>query len=139
MQKILVIEDDAILRDELIMHLKNAGYEAEGVTDFSDPLTAMEAAGAALILMDINLPGSNSEVLLKEFRHDHNEPVIMLTSRAGDLNEMLSMSYGADDYITKPFNPAILLLRIAAVLKRSTKTEGEKAIVGSSSVWRREA
>lgn len=119
MQKILIIEDDVVLRSELKMLLENAGYEAETVTDFADALNGMAASDADLILMDINLPGQNGEMLLKEFRRSRHEPVIMLTSRVGDLDEMLSMSYGADDYITKPFNPAILLLRIAAVLKRS--------------------
>lgn len=119
MQRILIIEDDVVLRGELKMLLENAGYEAETFTDFSDTLRGMVASGADLILLDINLPEQNGELLLKEFRLSRHEPVIMLTSREGDLDEMLSMSYGADDYITKPFNPAILLLRIAAVLKRA--------------------
>lgn len=74
-----------------------------------------------LILLDINLPGENGEVLLQKYRREKDTPVIMLTSRTEDLDEVLSMSYGADDYITKPYNPTILLLRISAVLKRSAK------------------
>ena len=74
-------------------------------------------------MLDINLPEINGEQLLKEIRRNSDTPVIMLTSRTSELDEVLSMSFGADDYITKPYNPTILLLRISAVLKRATKTE----------------
>ena len=73
-----------------------------------------------LILMDINIPNLNGEQLLKEIRRESDIPVIMVTSRTSETDEVLSMSYGADDYITKPYNPTILLLRISAVLKRSS-------------------
>lgn len=69
-------------------------------------------------MMDINIPGINGRNLLKEIRKESDIPVIMVTSRTSEMDEVLSMSYGADDYITKPYNPTILLLRIAAVLKR---------------------
>ena len=62
-----------------------------------------------------------------EFRRTKDTPVIMLTSRTGDMDEVLSMSYGADDYVTKPYNPTILLLRISAILKRSAKTAGGRS------------
>ena len=68
--------------------------------------------------MDINLPGCNGQSLLKTLRKDTNVPVIMLTSRVTEVDEVLSMSYGADDYITKPYNPTILLLRIQNIFKR---------------------
>jgi len=77
-----------------------------------------------LILLDINIPSMNGEMLLKNLRKVSSIPVIMVTSRVGEIDEVLSMSYGADDYITKPYNPTILLLRIGAVLKR-----GEKNII----------
>ena len=81
----------------------------------------MKVADADLILLDINLPNVNGETLLQDFRKEHDTPVIMLTSRTTEIDEVLSMSYGADNYITKPYNPTILLLRISAVLKRSAK------------------
>lgn len=71
-----------------------------------------------LILMDINLPNKNGEILLKEIRKESNVPIIMVTSRVGEVDEVLSISYGADDYITKPYNPTILLLRIQNIFKR---------------------
>jgi DNA-binding response OmpR family regulator len=120
-KKILIIEDEAALRDEVVLLLQNGGYETAAVTEFTDVAGQMKAAAADLILLDINLPGVNGETLLQEFRKVSDTPVIMLTSRTTELDEVLSMSYGADDYITKPYNPAILMLRISAVLKRSAK------------------
>lgn len=121
MKKILIIEDETALRDELSVLLKNAGYEAIAVTDYNNVSEQMKSTDADLILLDINLPGVNGEILLQEFRKTSSTPVIMLTSRTGEIDEVLSMSYGADDFITKPYNPTILLLRISAVLKRSVK------------------
>ena len=124
MKKILIVEDDQVLREQLMHLLENSGYEAMGVTCFEAVREQLENTDADLILMDINLPGTNGEALLQEYRKKHETPVIMLTSRTGEMDEVLSMSYGADDYVTKPYNPTILLLRISAVLKRAVKTEG---------------
>ena len=117
----MIIEDETILRDELSVLLKNAGYEPIAVTDYSNVSEQMKSANSDLILLDINLPNVNGETLLQNFRKSSDTPVIMLTSRTTEIDEVLSMSYGADDYITKPYNPTILLLRISAVLKRSAK------------------
>ena len=117
----MIIEDETTLRDELSVLLKNAGYEPVAVTDYSNVSEQMKSAYSDLILLDINLPNVNGETLLQDFRKSSDTPVIMLTSRTTEIDEVLSMSYGADDYITKPYNPRILLLRISAVLKRSAK------------------
>lgn len=122
MSKIYIVEDDRSIREELAELLRNSGYEAEYLTDFSDSKAKVLAAHADLILMDINIPALNGEQLLKEIRRETDTPVIMVTSRTSETDEVLSMSYGADDYITKPYNPTILLLRISAVLKRSAGT-----------------
>ena len=119
---ILIVEDDKTLCKELSTLLKNSGYEKKYISDFRHVAEQMKQAQADLILLDINLPEVNGESLLQDFRRNSDTPVIMLTSRTSELDEVLSMSYGADDYITKPYNPTILLLRISAVLKRSAKT-----------------
>lgn len=119
MSKIYIVEDDRSIREELAELLRNSGYEAEYLTDFSDSAEKILSAGADLILMDINIPNLNGEQLLREIRKKTDTPVIMVTSRTSETDEVLSMSYGADDYITKPYNPTILLLRISAVLKRA--------------------
>ena len=121
MKRIMIIEDETALREELSVLLKNAGYEPIAVTDYSNVSEQMKSAYSDLILLDINLPNVNGETLLQDFRKSSDTPVIMLTSRTTEIDEVLSMSYGADDYITKPYNPTILLLRISAVLKRSAK------------------
>lgn len=119
MPKIKIIEDDLSIAKELKETLGNAGLEAIITTDFSNVLEELKQESVDLILLDINLPKLNGEVLLQQIRKEYNTPVIMVTSKNNELDEVLSMSYGADDYITKPYNPTILLLRIEAVLKRS--------------------
>lgn len=119
MPKIKIIEDDLSIAKELKETLENAGLEATITTDFSNVLEELKQESVDLILLDINLPKLNGEVLLQQIRKEYNTPVIMVTSKNNELDEVLSMSYGADDYITKPYNPTILLLRIEAVLKRS--------------------
>lgn len=121
MEKILIVEDEISICEELCEILKNSGYEADYIKTFKNIKENILAAKADLILLDINLPGVNGEMLLRDIRKESSVPVIMLTSRTTEVDEVLSMSYGADDYITKPYNPTILLLRIAAILKRVNK------------------
>jgi DNA-binding response OmpR family regulator len=123
MKQILIVEDDTTIRQELSELLKNSGYQVKTIEKFANVKEQMLALCADLILLDINIPELNGEMLLKEFRKESQTPVIMVTSRTSEMDEVLSMSFGADDYITKPYNPTILLLRIAAVLKRTEHTE----------------
>lgn len=118
MKKILIIEDDSSICTELKELLNNAGYEATSLTRFNDCEKQIFDVDPDLILLDINIPGLNGEILLKEIRKTSGVPVIMVTSKSSEVDEVLSMSYGADDYVTKPYNPTILLLRIGNVLKR---------------------
>ena len=118
MKKIFVVEDDESICEELVQILENEGYEAESLKNFDNTKDDILKAAPNLVLMDINIPGINGRNLVKEIRKESDVPIIMVTSRTSEMDEVLSMSYGADDYITKPYNPTILLLRIAAVLKR---------------------
>lgn len=118
MKKIMIIEDDTIISKELYELLVNAGYEALILKDFSNAKEEVLKSNIDLILLDINIPYQNGEQLLKEIRKESNIPVIMVTSRANETDEILSISYGADDYITKPYSPTILLLRIQNIFKR---------------------
>lgn len=131
MKKIFIVEDDKSICMELIEILENEGYAASYLTDFEHSKEEILAAGADLILMDINIPGINGRNLLKEIRQESDIPVIMVTSRTSEMDEVLSMSYGADDYITKPYNPTILLLRIAAVLKRMEGSQNAASYRGA--------
>lgn len=131
MYKICIIEDDQTLREELACLLNNAGYETVCLTDFHDITGQLVSTEADLILLDITLPEENGEMILKKFRKQCDTPIIMLTSRTSEWDEVLSMSYGADDYVTKPYHPTILLLRISAVLKRSTNTPVRQSYHGA--------
>lgn len=116
--KILIIEDDKSVRDEMVNLLRDASYEVSIVDDFNDTLEQIISINPDLVLLDINIPFMNGEMLLEKLRKVSSVPVIMVTSRNSLSDEVLSMGYGADDYITKPYNPTLLLLRINSVLKR---------------------
>lgn len=118
MKNILIVEDEEIIRKELETLLKNSGYNALSLNSFSNAKEDIINTKADLILLDINLPNINGEMLLKEIRKEINTPVIMVTSRNDEVDEVLSISYGADDYIIKPYNPTVLLLRIQNIFKR---------------------
>ena len=118
MKKIMINEDDTIIFKELYELLVNTGYEALILKDFSNAKEEILKSNIDLILLDINIPYQNGEQLLKEIRKESNIPVIMVTSRANETDEILFISYGADDHITKPYSPTILLLRIQNIFKR---------------------
>lgn len=114
MKKIMIVEDDEVIKDELSELLKNSSYLVESVKNFKKAKEEIFKYNPDLILLDINIPYLNGELLLKE----SSVPVIMVTSKSGEIDEALSITYGADDYITKPYNPTILLLRIQNIFKR---------------------
>ncbi|MDE6210202.1 MAG: response regulator transcription factor [Lachnospiraceae bacterium] len=118
MRKIMIVEDEPTISRELQHLLVNAGYETQILEDFANSKQEIIDSKSDLILLDINIPELNGELLLKEIRKESNIPVIMVTSRVNEIDEVLSISYGADDYITKPYNPTILLLRIQNIFKR---------------------
>lgn len=121
MHKIMIVEDDESISSELKELLQNSGYEVVVLQDFNNSLNEILRVAPDLLLMDINIPYVNGELLLQCLRKSSNIPVIMVTSKNNETDEALSISYGADDYITKPYNPNILLLRIGAVIKRTSK------------------
>ncbi len=121
MTKIMIIEDDEVICKELKEILEKSGYEVILIQNFTNSLQEIYTCNPNLLLLDINIPHLNGQLLLQELRKSSDIPVIMVTSKNSEIEEALSISYGADDYITKPYNPNILLLRIGAVLKR-TKT-----------------
>ena len=129
MSKIMIIDDDEAISSELKELLQNNGYEVTLPQDFNNILEKILKFSPDLLLLDINLPFVNGELLLQNLRKTSNIPVIMVTSKNNETDEALSISYGADDYITKPYNPNILLLRIGAVLKRSSINYNNNTII----------
>jgi DNA-binding response OmpR family regulator len=119
MAKLLIIEDDARLASVLRNILNDAGHQAEAIKNFDDTVAAILQSGADLVLLDLNIPNLNGNQVLRQVREKSALPIIVLTSLDGEINEVLNMSYGADDFVRKPYSPQVLLLRIEAVLKRA--------------------
>ena len=119
--KIFIVEDEPEIRLELKALLENALYQPQTTESFESLADQILEAEPDLVLLDWNLPGENGDWVLSKVRARSSVPVIFLTSRTDAMDELSGMLKGADDYITKPFQPPILLARIAAVLKRSRK------------------
>ena len=118
MQKLLVVEDDQKIRDELVTLLQRNGYDACALTSFVDVPGQILQSGADLVLLDLNLPGVDGQHVCREVRQKSNVAIIAVTSRNSDLDELMMLSLGADDFVAKPYNTQILLLHIATVLRR---------------------
>lgn len=119
MSKILIVEDDKKLRDELKIFLERHGYEVSTLEKFDNSIEDILGYKADLILLDINLPNADGEYICREIRKVSNIPIIIVTSRDSELDELLSINNGADQYVTKPYNIQILLAKIERLLKRS--------------------
>lgn len=119
MPKILIVEDDEKLRDELEIFLNKNGYEIETLKVFNNTIQDILNINPDLVLLDINLPNVDGEYVCKEVRKQSTMPIIIVTSRDNELDELLSINYGADHYVTKPFNIQILLAKISSLLRRS--------------------
>lgn len=122
---ILVVEDDSAIRQELKQLLENALYQVTVITDFRNTKEKIMGIPADLILLDVNLPGESGFDICRKIRAVSDVPVIFVTSRTDSMDELNGMLRGGDDYITKPFNPPVLLARIAAVLKRTRKDSAD--------------
>lgn len=117
--KILIIEDETSIRRELKILLENAMYQVETLETFQNIATQAEQKKPDLILLDVNLPECSGFDVCLKLRERIDIPIIFLTSRTDVTDELNGMLKGGDDYITKPYQPSILLARIAAVLKRT--------------------
>ena len=119
MQKILIVEDDEKLRHELKVFLDKNGFYAIEFDKFENPVENILNENADLILLDINLPFSDGKFILNEIRKVSDVPIMMITSMNNDIDELISLNYGADHYVTKPFNIQILLAKITFILNIS--------------------
>ncbi|OGO64630.1 MAG: hypothetical protein A2Z45_09460 [Chloroflexi bacterium RBG_19FT_COMBO_55_16] len=116
---ILVVDDDALLRRSLAFNLEQAGYRVDTAATAEDALALARRTPADLVLLDIGLPGMDGLDALRQFKNEFAVPVIFLTARRRELDEVVGLELGADDYVTKPFDVDILLAHIKAVLRRS--------------------
>ncbi len=119
-QTILVVEDEASIASFVSLYLKNAGYDVRAVTTGSAALTHVAADAPALIVLDLMLPDLDGIEICRRVRKTSDVPILMLTARDEDVDKIIGLEVGADDYLTKPFNPRELVARVKSVLRRSS-------------------
>lgn len=118
---IFIVEDDLVLRDELGKLLSSYGYKCSETDDFENIIEIIVEKEPDLVLLDINLPYFDGYHICRELRKKSDVPIIIMTSRNTEMDELMGINLGADDFVTKPFNKQILLARISSILKRSQK------------------
>lgn len=123
MARIFVVEDDAALRSEVMRLLELQGHVALASAEFDRIAEEALAADPDCVLLDLKLPGEGGHAVCRDLRRASDVPIVMLTSSDNEFDEVMSMNLGADDYVTKPYNPAVLLARIQSVLRRAARTE----------------
>lgn len=121
MTKIMIIEDDPAVRGELALLLTKEGYQSIAGTAFHDIIRQVKEESPDLILLDLGLPGQDGLSLCTELRRDSDIPIIFVTGRDSTADELLALSMGGDDYISKPYNIPLLLARIKTVLRRCSQ------------------
>ena len=117
--KIIIVEDKETLRQELCLFLSKYGYETVALSRYDNVVQDILHESPHLVLLDINLPVFDGYYICRELRRQTNLPIIIVTSRDSDVDELMSLNLGADDFITKPYNTQILLAHIASVLNRT--------------------
>lgn len=122
MYKIYIVEDDNKIKNEIGIFLSKNGYEIEKIETFENVIENIMNSNSDLVLLDINLPVYDGYYICKELRKKSDIPIIVVTSRNSEIDELMSMNIGADDFVTKPYNTQILLARIETILKRVNKT-----------------
>jgi DNA-binding response OmpR family regulator len=118
---ILVVDDDALLRRSLSLQLEQAGYRASTAASAEDALALIQRDRPDLILLDVGLPGMDGLEALRQIQQEDDIPVIFVTARRRELDTILGLELGADGYITKPFNPDVLLAHVKSVLRRTAR------------------
>jgi DNA-binding response OmpR family regulator len=126
MAKVLIIEDEESIREELEILLKNASYEVVCTKDFINAVCDVQDNNPDLILLDVNLQEYSGFSICTGIRKFSNVPIIFLTGRNTSIDELEAFSLGGDDYITKPYHPSVLLVRISTILKRTKISERDE-------------
>jgi len=119
-QTVLVVEDEPSIASFISLYLKNAGYRVKAVNSGGDALAQVEVEQPALIVLDLMLPDMDGIDVCRRIRQRKDIPILMLTARDEDVDKIIGLEVGADDYMTKPFNPRELVARVKSILRRST-------------------
>ncbi len=123
MTRVLIVEDEESLADPLAFLLRKEGFDAAIATDGPSALAEFDRAGADIVLLDLMLPGMSGTDVCKQLRARSGVPVIMVTARDSEIDKVVGLELGADDYVTKPYSSRELIARIRAVLRRGTESE----------------
>ena len=119
-QSVLVVEDEASIASFVSLYLKNAGYEVRTASNGSEALASAQSDQPSLIVLDLMLPDIDGIEICRRLRQKSDVPILMLTARDEDVDKIIGLEVGADDYMTKPFNPRELVARVKSILRRST-------------------
>jgi DNA-binding response OmpR family regulator len=132
--EILVVEDEVSIASFVSLYLKNAGYEVRTAENGTDALAAVQSREPALIILDLMLPDLDGIEVCQRIRQRSDVPILMLTARDEDVDKIIGLEVGADDYMTKPFNPRELVARVKSILRRVTperrEAQGERIVHG---------
>ena len=128
MSKIYIVEDDDAIRTELVLALERNGYEALACTTFDHVVDDVLEASPDLVLLDLSLPQTDGQFICRELRSHSDVPIIVLTSRTTEVDEVMSMTLGADDFIPKPYSLLVLIARMQALLRRSSSAQGKTVL-----------
>ncbi|WP_433747857.1 response regulator transcription factor [Falsibacillus pallidus] len=131
--KILIVDDDPDIRNLIAIYLENEGMETQKAEDAAEALTLLELEDFDLIILDIMMPKMDGIEACLKIREERHMPIIMLSARSEDMNKIHGLASGADDYMTKPFNPLELIARIKSHLRRykkyNTEVEADKSVI----------
>jgi DNA-binding response OmpR family regulator len=124
-ETILVADDDEHIVELVSMYLKREGYHVEAAYDGDETLRKVNELHPSLLVLDIMMPGPDGLQICRSLRRRSNVPILLVTARSSDIDKIAGLRFGADDYVTKPFNPEELVARVEAVLRRSHTGEAE--------------
>ena len=125
-QTVLVVEDETSIASFVSLYLKNAGYQVKAVVSGSSALNQVAASMPSLIILDLMLPDIDGIEICRRIRKSSDVPILMLTARDEDVDKIIGLEVGADDYLTKPFNPRELVARVKSILRRAAPERKEK-------------
>jgi DNA-binding response OmpR family regulator len=124
-QTVLIVEDEASIASFVSLYLKNSGYEVRSAASGAEAVRQLQAGPISLILLDLMLPDVDGIELARRLRQRWDIPILMLTARDEDVDKIIGLEVGADDYMTKPFNPRELVARVKAILRRAAPAKRE--------------
>ncbi len=117
-QKILVVDDEHNIRDLALLYLEKEGFSVDAASDGVEAIAKFAQVQPAMVILDVMMPGMDGFEVCRELRRESDVPILMLTARSEDVDKIVGLEIGADDYMTKPFNPRELVARVKAILRR---------------------